>query len=259
MHSPSAPDDEPARRPSEPASADSSGRDSAQTRVVEALRRSIASGSLAPRSQVSESALAAKFGTSRTPIREALKQLQAEGLVKIIPRVGTFVTEPSWQEIVELSQVKEMLEALAARLVAQRGDSAVISVLEANVEASQTTVGRGDLEGYVTLVRQFHDALVRGANNQKLLAHHRILMNQFAYNRLVFSSLQQPGRLVASLDEHAIIVRAIVAGDADAAELSMRTHANQSRRALAASMLAASDGPTGDQMLRSGIADRLNV
>jgi DNA-binding GntR family transcriptional regulator len=259
MHPHSAPDDDHARRQSEPASADTGGRDSAQTRVVEALRRSIASGSLAPRSQVSESALAAKFGTSRTPIREALKQLQTEGLVKIIPRVGTFVTEPSWQEIVELSQVKEMLEALAARLVAQRGDSAIVSVLETNVEASQTTVERGDLEGYVTLVRQFHDALVRGANNQKLLAHYRILMNQFAYNRLVFSSLQQPGRLLASLDEHAIIVRAIVAGDADAAELSMRMHANQSRRALAASMLATSDGPTGDHMLRSGIASSLNI
>jgi DNA-binding GntR family transcriptional regulator len=152
-----------------------------------------------------------------------------------------------------------MLEALAARLVAQRADPAVIAVLEANVEASQTAVERGDVESYVKLVREFHDALVRAANNQKLLAHYRILMNQFAYNRLVFSSLQQPGRLAMSLDEHAVIVRAIVARDADAAELSMRMHANQSRRALAASMLATSDGPTGELMLRSGIAGSLNV
>jgi DNA-binding GntR family transcriptional regulator len=229
----------------------SRGSDSAQARVVEALRRDIGTGALAPRSQVSESALATQFGTSRTPIREALKQLQIEGLVKIIPRVGTFVTEPSWQEIVELSQVKEMLEALAARLVAQRADMAILGVLERNLAESTDAMAAGDIDRYVVLVREFHDVMIRGANNQKLLSHYRVLMNQFSYNRLVFASLQQPGRLIASLEEHRSIVRAITARDPDAAELSMRSHANQARRALAASLLATSDGPTGNLMLAS--------
>jgi DNA-binding GntR family transcriptional regulator len=237
-----------------PSSKEGKTSDSAQGRVVGALRRSIVSGELGPRAQLSESALASKFGMSRTPIREALKQLQIEGLVKIIPRVGTFVTEPSWQEIVELSQVKEMLEALAARLVAQRGDAAVLSVLERNVDDSLTAAREDSVERYVPLVREFHDVLIRGANNQKLLSHYRVLMNQFSYNRLVFASLQQSGRLVASVQEHRAIVRAIAARDADAAELAMRQHANQGRRALAASLLAISDGPTGNAILGSALS-----
>ncbi|MEA2401738.1 MAG: hypothetical protein QOK00_2141 [Thermoleophilaceae bacterium] len=225
--------------------------DSAQARVVEALRKAIVNGELGPRSQVSESALASVFGTSRTPIREALKQLEIEGLVKIIPRVGTFVTEPSWQEIVELSQVSEMLSALAARLVAQRGDDEVLAVLERNLSQSREAAEAQDVQRYVGLVREFHDVMVRGANNAKLLSHYQILMNQFPYTRLVFASLQQPDRLATSVDEHQAITRAIAARDVDAAELAMRSHSNQSRRALAASVLATSELSPADSTLKS--------
>jgi DNA-binding GntR family transcriptional regulator len=230
---------------------DESAPDSTQARVVEALRRAIVNGELGPRSQVSESALAAVFGTSRTPIREALKQLEIEGLVKIIPRVGTFVTEPSWQEIVELSQVSEMLDALAARLVAQRGDAEILSVLERNLEQARDALEARDVQRYVGLVREFHDVLARAANNDKLLSHYQILMNQFPHTRLVFASLQQPERFAASVDEHNAIVRAIAARDPDAAELAMRTHANASRRALAASVLASAPPSTGVSALKS--------
>jgi DNA-binding GntR family transcriptional regulator len=232
-------------------SRDGAPTDSTQTRVVEALRRAIVSGELGPRSQVSESALAAVFGTSRTPIREALKQLEIEGLVKIIPRVGTFVTEPSWQEIVELSQVSEMLNALAARLVAQRGDPEVLAVLERNLAESRESLETHDVQRYASLVREFHDVLVRGANNNKLLSHYQILMNQFPHSRLVFASLQQPERFAASIEEHEAIQRAIAARDADAAELAMRSHSTQSRRALAASVLASSELSRGESSLRN--------
>jgi DNA-binding GntR family transcriptional regulator len=244
MASAGAEDDGPPR--------DESASDSAQARVVEALRRAIVNGELGPRSQVSESALASVFGTSRTPIREALKQLEIEGLVKIIPRVGTFVTEPSWQEIVELSQVSEMLNALAARLVAQRGDAEVLAVLERNLEESRHALDSTDVQRYIALVREFHDVLVRGANNAKLLSHYQILMNQFPHARLVFASLQQPERFAASVEEHHAIGRAIAARDPDAAELAMRAHSTQSRRALAASVLATSElPPTGETALKS--------
>jgi DNA-binding GntR family transcriptional regulator len=230
---------------------DEPASDSTQARVVEALRRAIVNGELGPRSQVSESALAAVFGTSRTPIREALKQLEIEGLVKIIPRVGTFVTEPSWQEIVELSQVSEMLNALAVRLVAQRGEDEVLAVIERNLAQSRAALETRDVQRYVALVREFHDVLVRGANNQKLLSHYQILMNQFPHTRLVFASLQQPDRFAASVEEHHAIARAIAARDPDAAELAMRSHSTQSRRALAASVLASSELSVGETSLKS--------
>ncbi len=193
--------------------------------------------------QLSESALAAQFGTSRTPIREALKQLQTEKLVKIVPRVGTFVTEPSWQEIVEISLVKEVLEGLAARLVAQRGDRTTLAELEANLEESDLATANNANARYVELVRDFHDLIVRNANNQKLLDHYTTVMNQYPYSRLVFSSLQQPARPRTSVSEHRAIFRAIAAGDGDAAEIAMRTHAASARRALAATLLQSAAAP----------------
>jgi DNA-binding GntR family transcriptional regulator len=161
------------------------------------------------------------------------------------------VTEPSWQEIVELSQVAEMLDALAARLVAQRGDAEVLSVLERNLAQSREALETRDVQRYVALVREFHDVLVRGANNNKLLSHYQILMNQFPHTRLVFASLQQPERFAASVEEHHAVLRAIAARDPDAAELAMRSHSTQSRRALAASVLASSELSPGESSLKS--------
>jgi DNA-binding GntR family transcriptional regulator len=210
---------------------------SAQARVAEELRRAIINGELTPKSQVSEAALAVAYGTSRTPIREALKQLETEGLVRIVPRVGTFVTEPSWPDIVELAQIKEMLEGLAARLVAQRRDTTVTQTLERTLENAERAVETGDLERYAQLVTDFYDALVIGSGNRKLLKHYRTLMNQMAYGRLIFSALRQPGRIANNQEEHRAILRAIHAGDPDAAEWATRQHVAQSHRALSRSML----------------------
>jgi len=221
---------------------------SAHGRVLAALRQAITSGELAPNTQLSESALAAQFGTSRTPIREALKQLQTEKLVRIVPRVGTFVTELSWQEIIEISLVKEVLEGLAARLVAQRGDRSALAALERNLDESDLATASNANARYVELVREFHDLIVEHSRNQKLLEHYTTVMNQYPYSRLVFASLQQPARPTKSLSEHYAIFHAIAAGDGDAAEIAMRTHSASARRALAATLLqsAAPDSEPAD-------------
>jgi DNA-binding GntR family transcriptional regulator len=156
---------------------------SIQARVTERLREAIIHGTYAPGAALSEVALAEAFRTSRTPIREALKQLQVEGLVEIRPRVGTFVTEPSRREVVELFQLKEVLEGLAARLLAQRGRVPEIAQLEANLRESDRAVAAGDAERYAELVQEFHDLILRGADDGKLLGHYRTLMNQLAYHR----------------------------------------------------------------------------
>ncbi len=97
--------------------------------------------SSSPGVNLSEIALAESFGVSRTPVREALKQLQTEGLVDIRPRVGTFVTTPSRREITELFEMKELLEGAAARLLAHRGRVPELDRLEQNlVEADQAAV-----------------------------------------------------------------------------------------------------------------------
>lgn len=209
---------------------------SIQGRVIAAMRQRIISGEIEPGEPLSELALAEEFGVSRTPVREALKQLQTEGLVTIRPRVGTFVTTPSRREITELFELKELIEGAAARLLAQRGRVPEIQRLEENLRQADAAVARDNRERYAKLVEQFHDLVIAGADNHKLTAHYRMLMNQLAYPRLVSTSLSQPGRALQSDREHHLVLELILAKDGDSAERVMREHVRASRQALLAGL-----------------------
>ncbi|MCQ8828899.1 GntR family transcriptional regulator [Streptomyces malaysiensis] len=209
---------------------------SMQATVIAEMRRRIIKGDIEPGAPLSELALADEFGVSRTPVREALKQLQTEGLVEIRPRVGTFVTIPSRREITELFEMKELIEGAAARLLAQRGRVPEIDLIERNLREADEAVERDDRERYAELVQEFHDLLIAGADNSKLEAHYRMLMNQLAYSRLVNTSLSQPGRATQSDREHHLVLELILAKDGDSAEQVMREHVRASRRALLASL-----------------------
>ena len=189
-----------------------------------------------PASACPRSRWRSQFGVSRTPVREALKQLQTEGLVEIRPRVGTFVTTPSRREIIELFEMKELLEGAAARLLAHRGRVPELDRLEQNLIEADRAADRDDRDRYAALVQEFHDLLIVGADNAKLEAHYRTLMNQLAYDRLVTTSLSQPGRVLQSDQEHHRVLEPILAKDGDTAERVMREHVRSSRRALMAGL-----------------------
>ncbi|RZL59962.1 MAG: GntR family transcriptional regulator [Variovorax sp.] len=203
-----------------------------QERAADGLRQMIISGELAPGQSLSEVSLAETFGISRTPIREALKQLQIEGLVEIRPRVGTFVAVPSRREINELFEMKQLLEGGAARLMAARGDVPELTAMKANVREADAAVEAGDVERYAQLVHDFHEILIAGADNGKLATHYRLLMNQLAYGRLVKTSLSQPGRSLESEREHHTVLELIIAKDGIGAENYMRRHVQASQQAL---------------------------
>lgn len=207
-----------------------------QEQVTTAVRGMITDGDVLPGAPLSEVTLADTFGVSRTPVREALKQLQTEGLVEIRSRVGTFVAKPTRRDITELFEMKKLLEGAAARLLAARGDVPELRAMQANLAASERAIADGDVERYVPLVHEFHDLLILGADNRKLAAHYRILMNQLAYNRLVRTSLSQPGRACESETEHQRVVDLILAKDGDGAERFMRDHVRASHRAVLAGM-----------------------
>jgi DNA-binding GntR family transcriptional regulator len=205
--------------------------ESATAPLLHRLREAIISGRFAPGTPLSEVTLAEAYAVSRTPVREALKQLQVEGLVEIRPRVGTFVRVPSRRELVELFELKEMLEGMAARLLAARGATEVLDRIEDNLERSDRAVARGDAEAYAALVHDFHELVVTGADNTRLLAHYRTLMNQLAYHRLVSASLSRPGRLGASSAEHRRVLELVREKDGFGAEFAMRDHVRSSERA----------------------------
>lgn len=228
------------------ADAEQKGRRGAKERVLDGVRQAIIDGSRLPGDPLSEVALADEYDVSRTPVREALKQLQIEGLIEIRPRVGTFVRSPSRREVVELFELKEMLEGMGARLLAARGPVAELDQLEANIERSSTAVARDDTDSYAVLVHEFHELLVTGADNSQLDSHYRSLMNQLAYHRLVSASLTRPGRVGESLSEHRHVLELIREKDGFGAEFAMRDHVRSSERAT----LAANDPLTGGTPLR---------
>ena len=132
--------------------------------------------------------------------------------------------------------MKELLEGAAARLLAQRGRVPEIDQLEENLRQADQAVARDDRARYAELVQEFHDLLITGADNHKLEAHYRMLMNQLAYSRLVTTSLGQPGRPLQSDREHHHVLELIIDKDGDSAERVMREHVRASRQALLAGL-----------------------
>jgi len=218
------------------ASGNGAGNASIRGRLIEEVRRRIIAGEIAPGVNISELAIAEEFGVSRTPVRETFKQLETEGLIEIRPRVGTFVTTPSRREITELFQMKELIEGAAARLLAQRGRVPEVAQLEENLRQADEAVARDDRARYAELVEEFHNLLIVGADNTKLEAHYRMLMNQLAYSRLVTTSLSQPGRPLQSDREHHHVLELIIAKDGDSAERVMRGHVRASCQAMLAGL-----------------------
>src|SRR5690625_1588858 len=160
--------------------------------LLSQLRDLVLDGSYSPDEIIPEQALAEAYGVSRTPVREALKQLENEGLVEIRPRVGTFVRYPTRREIIELFQVKESLEGLAANLLAHRSPREEIEKLKNNVSESFVAAAEDDSDSYARLVHEFHWTLVLGSKNQKLIENYDRLMNQLTYHRLVLETVSVP-------------------------------------------------------------------
>jgi DNA-binding GntR family transcriptional regulator len=205
-----------------------------QERVVEQLRRAITGGLHAPGDALSEVALAEAYGASRTPVREALKQLQVDGLVEIRPRVGTFVRGLSRREVVELFQIKEVLEGLGARLLAGRGRVVEVDRLEENLSRARRALAEGDLDTCARLTHEFHDLVVLGADNTSLVHRHRRLTDQLAYHRLAAGPSRRPRAFESALDEHRIVLDRVIDKDGFGAEAAMRHHARAGEQAVMA-------------------------
>lgn len=211
---------------------------SIQDQVVNTIRDMLLAGEIQPGALITESALSDMFGVSRTPIREALKQLQVEGLVEIRPRVGTFASERSLEEAQEISPIREVLEGLAARLFATHRDPELLAKLEQAIVGSEADVDEGRINAYALKVYDFHDLILEGAASPQLIEVHRQVDNKMAYHRKVFRTLEQPDRPRHSVQEHREIFEHIRAGEPEKAEAAMRLHIQKSHaqfmKALAA-------------------------
>jgi DNA-binding GntR family transcriptional regulator len=208
--------------------------DGVHAQVTSALRRAIVSGLLQPGEALSETVLAQRFRVSRTPVREALKQLERERLVDIVPRVGTYVRKATGDEVLDALVVKEALEGAAARLLAARADAPELAALAEVTGDLERAAALGDLPRVVEANQRFHELIHRGSGSAKLRFHLELLLNEFRvpYQRLVSLTISQPARLRRMLAEHRRIVAAIRARDPEEAEQAMRAHARAGRLEL---------------------------
>ncbi|HMM54751.1 MAG TPA: GntR family transcriptional regulator [Candidatus Desulfobacillus sp.] len=221
--------------------------------VAERLRQRIFDHELEPGAWIDEQALAGQYGISRTPLREALKVLAAEGLVTLRPRRGCYVTELTERDLDELFPLMALLEGRAAFEATRRAGPADLKRLEALHEKLERHAARGDVSGFFEANQEFHAAV-------QALSGNRWLRQVIADLRKVLKltrrdSLRQEGRLKRSLEEHREILAAVRAGDAAAAESLMHAHLLSGRAALAqmqAAALSPSPSPASGRGERIG-------
>jgi DNA-binding GntR family transcriptional regulator len=187
-----------------------------------ALRQGILQGDLAPGERLRSDALANDLKVSRTPVREALRKLEAEGLVERSGS-GLIVREFSDKDLTELFYVREALEGMAARLAAENATPNEIGEIRELLDDMETVRQRGDIAALRPLTGEFHRLVGRAAHNGRLL---QSLESLLEHTRQMQTStlLHIEGRPVAALKEHGELIAAIEARDADRAEKLARSH-----------------------------------
>lgn len=187
----------------------------AYRRLLEEIR----TGALSPGARLRETELAERLGVSRTPVREAIRQLEADGLVVHLARQGATIRSLDHAEVVELYEMRAVLEGTAARLAARAASEIELAELAAlNAELTEAPAGPEARE----LNRVFHRALIDAARNRFLLKSVSAL--QKAMLILGPTTLADPGRAAAAVTEHAAVLEALRARDGAAAEAAMRAH-----------------------------------
>ena len=198
--------------------------------VAGTLREQIFAGLLAPGSFLDESALCESLKISRTPLREALKVLTAEGLLRHEPRRGCFVNEVTEQDLDDIFPVIALLEGRCAYEAARRATDADLAALVTLHERLNGHAKAGRINDYYATNFAIHEAIILLANNRWLAMAIADLRKILKLARL--QQLHAPGRLTQSLSEHMTVFAALQSRDSEGAEAAMRTHLLRQREAL---------------------------
>jgi len=191
-------------------------------KVISTLRTAILRGTFPAGRRLVEAELARELGVSRTPVREALRGLENEGLLHRVPGRGIVVLEITAEDIEEIYTMKAVLEGMAVRLACQRASEKELARLDGFIHEMQVLAERNEIGAYAAVSREFHAALIRAARSRRLTEIYRLVDTPI--QRLRVFALAQPGRPRESVMEHRAIVDAIARRDAEAAEALIREH-----------------------------------
>lgn len=201
--------------------------------VVKALRSEILTGKLVGGDRLKEEAIGARFGLSRVPVREALRQLESEGFVVSEKYKGVRVAARSFAVVVELMQVRRGLEVVAAQLAAEQHGGTVARELRATVEQASSTASTDPEDGLPMLTRRFHQLVVEASGNHQLQVRLRSLVDQVAW---AFEQKSTHLRREEFWNDHRAIAIAITSGSVMQAGLLMDEHLQKDEQFYLASM-----------------------
>lgn len=202
--------------------------------VFESLREAIIQGRLKPGERLMEIQLAEEMGVSRTPVREAIRKLELEGFVVMIPRKGAYVASISVKDIVDVFEVRAALEGLAAGLAAERATAEELEEMERAVHHIHEVSNGRDLGTLVEKDTVFHELIYKASRNQRLVQIVTHLKEQI--QRFRTTSLAVPGRGKHAVEEHKGIVEAISERNVELAASLAREHIENAEQLLLSAM-----------------------
>jgi DNA-binding GntR family transcriptional regulator len=198
-------------------------------KIVETIRSAIVNGQLPAGTRVAEPDLADRFGISRTPIREAFRQLESEGFITVIPRKGAVVASFSAKDVSDFYDLKALLEGYAARCAALVLTEKDLSKMEAVNRQMEAAAAKKDLRKVLFLHNEFHDIFLKACGNEKLHSIIQGMVMQFQRFRLV---LAMPGKIEGSVNQHQEIIEAFRKKDGSLAETLVQKNAMYGKKIL---------------------------
>ncbi|WP_327370889.1 GntR family transcriptional regulator [Streptomyces sp. NBC_01217] len=223
-----------------------SAQEHLRDRVANALRAALIAGDLRPGTIYSAPALAAEFGVSATPVREAMLDLAREGLVEAVRNKGFRITELTEQDLDDFTELRAMIEVPTVGRIARMGKAKELKALRPLALEIVAAAAEHDIIGYLEADRRFHLELLALAGNRRLVEEVGNLRKRsrlFGLNRLAAT-----GMLTASAEEHVELLDVMIAGDAQRAERRMLTHMSHVRNLWAEEQ--ARDTGTGDRRIK---------
>ena len=198
--------------------------------VYIALREAIIKNQFKSGERLMETELADEMMVSRTPVREAVRKLQSEGYVVMLPRKGTYVTSLTIQDVNDVFEIRSALESMAAGLASERASDAEIGAIKRFIEEEAVLWDGTDLARAIRSDIQFHSMVYRASKNVRIEALINDLREQT--QRLRSSTLSRPGRLRFALEEHRQILAAIEARDTAGARAASIAHIERSKAVM---------------------------
>ena len=198
-------------------------------KIVETVRSAIVNGHIPAGTRVAEPELADRFGISRTPIREAFRQLESEGFITVIPRKGAVVASLSAKDISDFYDLKTVLEGYAARCAARTLTEKDIAKMETVNRQMEAAAVKKDLRRVLTLHNEFHDIFIKSCGNEKLQSIVQNLVRQFQRFRLIVAIR---GKMDGSIKQHDEIIDAFRKQDAALAEVLVMKNAQYGKKIL---------------------------